>query len=172
MGCDEVVLANLIGSVSVNLQTYQTNLLVNRPGFFNGIITGRASRVEWSCGDGPAITNSGAGIAHQWTNAGDYTVIFTAYNNDNPSGVSTNTVIHIQPLNLPQLQSALLLTNGFQFQFAGQLAAQYTVQYATNLAPPVAWQTLQTIYYSSGGVLQITDFTTPNGTRFYRVGVQ
>ena len=172
MGCDEVVLSNLVGPVSVNIQAYQTNLLVNRYTFFTGFITGHVSRVEWSFGDEPTITNSGAGISHQWTNSGDYIVTFTAYNNDNPAGVSTNTVIHVQPLNVPQLQSAALLTNGFQFQFVGQTTANYTIQYATNLVPPVTWQTLQTIYYSSGGVIQITDSAATNGTRFYHVLAQ
>jgi Immunoglobulin I-set domain/PKD domain len=172
MGCDEVIVSNLVGPLSVNIQMYQTNVLVNRSVFFTGFTTGHVSRVEWSFGDGPTITNYGAGIFHQWTNSGDYTVTFTAFNNDNPAGISTNAIIHVQPLNMPQLQSAMLLTNGFQFQFVGQLAAQYTFQYATNLVPPVAWQTLQTIYYSSDGVVQITDYTAPKGTRFYRVKAQ
>jgi hypothetical protein len=177
MGCDEVVVANLVGPLSVNLLASQTNLLVSppgshRPGFFQGIITGRAATVAWSFGDGPTSTNAGASIFHQWTNAGDYTVTFTAYNNDNPAGVSTNTVVHVLPLNVPQLQLPVLLTNGFQFQFAGQLSANYTIQYATNLVPPVTWQTLQTIIYSSEGVIQINDSACTNTARFYRVLAQ
>jgi len=177
MGCDEVIVSNLVGPLSVNLLAYQTNLLVSptgsfRPGFFQGTITGRASYVEWSFGDGPTITNAGASISHRWASAGDYIVTFTAYNNDNPAGVSTNTVVHVQPLNVPQLQSPVLLTNGFQFQFAGQLSVNYTVQYTTNLTPPVTWQTLQTIYYSSEGVIQINDSAWTNTARFYRVLAQ
>jgi len=177
MGCDEVIVSNLVGPLSVNLVASQTNLLVSppgtfRPGFFQGTITGRAARVAWSFGDGPAITNLGASTSHKWTSAGDYTVTFTAYNNDNPAGVSTNTVVHVLPLNVPQLQSPVLLTNGFQFQFVGQLSANYTIQYTTNLTPPVAWQTLQTIIYSSGGVIQINDSAWTNTARFYRVLAQ
>jgi len=145
---------------------------VNRYGGFTGIITGRASRVEWSFGDGPTITNSGVTIFHQWTNSGDYAATFTAYNNNNPGGVSNNTIIHVEPLHVPQLQSAVLLTNGFKFQFVGQLNVNYTIQYATNLVPPVVWNTLQAIYYNSSSMLQVTDFTAPTGTRFYRVLVQ
>ncbi len=177
MGCDEVIVANLVGPLSVNLLAYQTNLLVSppgtfRPGFFQGTITGRAATVAWSFGDGPAITNLGASTSHKWTSAGDYTVTFTAYNNDNPAGVSANTVVHVLPLNVPQLQSPVLLANGFQFQFAGQLSANYTIQYTTNLAPPVTWQTLRTIGYSSGGVIQINDSADTNTARFYRVLAQ
>jgi hypothetical protein len=180
MGCDEVVVANLIGPLSVVLIASQTNLLVTppdlfplpRPGLFQGIITGRAASVAWLFGDGLTITNSGATRSYYWTNSGDYTVTFTAYNNDNPGGVSTNTVVHVLPPNVPQLQSPVLLTNGIQFQFAGQFSVNYTVQYATNLAPPVTWQTLQTILYSSSGTIQINDSAWTNAARFYRVLAQ
>jgi len=136
------------------------------------MITGHAASVAWSFGDGPTITNIGASTSHQWTNTGDYTVIFTAYNNDNPGGVSTNAVVHVLLPNVPQLQSSVLLTNGFQFQFAGQLNANYTIQYATNLTPPVAWQTLQTIYYNFYDVIQVNDPAWTNTARFYRVLAQ
>jgi hypothetical protein len=172
MGCDEVIISNLVGLLAVNCSASLTNVLVNRPDLFWGSIAGRASRVEWSFGDGPTFTNFGAGSSYQWTNSGDYTVTFTAYNNDNPGGVSTNTVIHVQPLNVPQLQSPAMLTNGFQFQFVGQTNVNYTVQYTTNLIPPVTWQTLQTINYSSGGVIQINDSAWTNAARFYRVLAQ
>ncbi|MEI9961679.1 MAG: PKD domain-containing protein [Limisphaerales bacterium] len=172
MGCDEIIVSNLTGPLSVNLLAYQTNLLVNRLGSFLGVISGRVSRVEWSFGDGPTITNLGTTASHTWTNLGDYTVTFTAYNNDNFAGVSTNTVVHVLLPNVPQLQSPVLLTNGFQFQFAGQLSANYTIQYTTNLTAPATWQTLQTINFSSGGVIQINDSAWTNAARFYRVLAQ
>ncbi|HEY1489687.1 MAG TPA: PKD domain-containing protein, partial [Verrucomicrobiae bacterium] len=152
---------------------YQTNFLVNRDEGFWGTLTGRASATIWTFGDGQTATNTGMNnISHRWTNSGDYSITYTAYNNDNPAGVSTNLTVHVQPLNVPQLQSAAWLTDGFQFQFNGQLNANYVVQYSTNLTPPVAWQTLQNIYFSTSGVYQITDPATTNATRFYRVGVQ
>jgi hypothetical protein len=66
----------------------------------------------------------------------------------------------------------LLLSNVFQFQFPMQTNAYYTVQYATNLAPPVNWMTLQSIYVSPGGVGQIQDTSATNVARFYRVQAQ
>jgi hypothetical protein len=172
MGCDEVVVSNLVGPLSVNVRAYQTNLFVNRIGVLFGIIEGRASRVEWSLGDGPTITNAGATLSHPWTNAGDYTVTFAAFNTDNPGGVSTNLSVHIMPLNAPLLQSALVLSNKFTFQFTGQTDANYTVQYTTNLAPPVAWQSLQSFFISTGQVYQVQDSAVTNGMRFYRVWAQ
>ncbi len=178
MGCDEVVVSNLVGPLSVSLIANQTNLLVSPPnvfpphiGLFQGIITGRAASVAWSFGDGPTITNSDAAKSHQWTNSGDYTVAFTAYNNDNPAGVSTNLVVHVSLPNVPRLQSPVLLTNGFQFQFAGQLNVNYTIQYTTNLTPPVTWQTLRTIPQNFYDIIQVNDSVT-NMARFYRVLAQ
>jgi hypothetical protein len=46
------------------------------------------------------------------------------------------------------------------------------VQFATNLTPPVLWQTLQTIYYSLGGTTLIADPAWTNSARFYRVLAQ
>ena len=172
IGCDEAVVSNLVGPLLVNILAYQTNLLVNRSGSFQGLITGRAAYVTWSFGDGPTFTNFGVSSFHQWTNAGNYPITFTAFNNDNPAGVSTNLIFPVLPLNVPQLQSPGLMTNGFQFQFAGQWNANYTVEYATNLAPPVAWQTLQSIFYNTSTVIQINDSAPTNAARFYRVLAQ
>ena len=171
MGCDEVIDLNLVGPLSVSIQAYQTNLLVNRNAFFEGNITGRASRVEWLFGDGPTITNYGASISHQWTNSGDYNVTFTVYNNDNPSGVSAGTVIHVQPLNVPQLQSAVLRPMAFNFNFrTNERELHHPIRDKSQ--SPVAWQTLQTIYYNSEGVIQINDSARTNTARFYRVLAQ
>ena len=128
--------------------------------------------MAWNFGDGVIVTNIGAASGHRWTNWGDYTVTFTAYNNDNPASVSASTVIHVQPLITPQLLSARMLDGTFQFAFTGQAGASYIVQYTTNLSPPLSWQTLQTIYMSNGGLTQITDPNTTNTARFYRVLAQ
>lgn len=180
MGCDEVVLSNLVGPLSVNLSASQTNVLVStldpwpppHYDFFQGNINGRTAYVTWSFGDGPTSTNFGVTSSHDWTNTGDYMVTFTAYNTDNPAGVSTNTLVHVIPPDIPQLQSPALLTNGFQFQFTGQWNANYTIQYTTNLAPPVTWQTLQTIIWNYEDVVQINDSAPTNAARFYRVLAQ
>jgi hypothetical protein len=174
MGCAEMIVSNLVGPLTVSAHAYQTNFLVNSDAFFWGALTGRASGTIWKFGDGQTASNTGENnISHRWTNSGNYSITFTAYNNDNPAGVSTNIAVYVQPLDVPQLQSAAWAANGFQFQFAGQFNANYTVQYSTNLTPPVAWQTLQSIYYGPGGVYQITDSTATNDAiRFYRVIAQ
>jgi hypothetical protein len=171
IGCNEVVDSALVGPLSVTVQAAQASLLANRSLPLTGLITGRASRIEWSFGDGPIPTNLSFITSHTWTNAGDYTVTCTAYNNDNPSGVSGDVLVHVLPLIQPLIEAPGLAINSFQFQFAGQSNATYVVQMTTNLTPPVAWQTLQTLS-CTGGVVQATDPAATNVAQFYRVLAQ
>ena len=174
MGADEVYDADFVGGLSVAIQSGETTLLINRSLALTGLIAGRASGLEWLFGDGIIATNISFFTSHSWASPGDYTVVFTAYNTDNPGGVSTNLLVHVLPLDAPVLQPtsfSVSSTNGFQFQFAGQSNAIYTVQMTTNLMAPVVWQTLQTIA-STGGLVQVTDANATNVTSFYRVGVQ
>jgi hypothetical protein len=45
------------------------------------------------------------------------------------------------------------------------------VERATNLLPPVDWQTVQTML-STGALMQVTDTKATNAMRFYRVRTQ
>ena len=176
MGCDEVVVSNRVGPLSVDADFGQTNLLVSSSaadhiGVFFGTITGLATYFSWDFSDGPAITNAGTTIQHYWTNIGDYTVTFTAYNVDNPSGVSISQIIHVVPITPPDLPVPTIVSNTLEFQFPTQWGGNYYVQYATNLTPPVTWTQLEFDFFSFGTPLQVQDSTT-NGARFYRVLVQ
>ncbi len=97
MGAYEVYDADFIGALSVAIQSSQTTLLVNRSLALTGQITGRASGLEWSFGDGTIVTNVSYFTSYLWTSPGDYDVIFTAYNTDNPGGVSTNLLVQVLP---------------------------------------------------------------------------
>ena len=96
---------------------------------------------------------------------------FTAYNNDNPAGVSTNMMIHVVPLVAPQLMASGFNSNSFTLTFPGQAGVTYVVEQATNLATPVIWRTVQTLT-STGAVLQVTDTKATNAMRFYRTRMQ
>jgi hypothetical protein len=176
MGCSEIILSNLVGPLSVNCSAYFTNMLVsqnyNHFDTLYGTYQGRAAYLTWSFGDGPVYSNMDATVSHQWTNTGDYTVTFTAYNNDNPNGVSTNIVVHVQSLLPFQIQSPALLTNGFSFQFAGQASGYYNIYYATNLTPPVTWQFLRQIAPANQGTFQVVDPSWTNAARFYHITAQ
>lgn len=171
MGCSEVVLTNLGGPLSVSLSADPTNLLVNRYSTLAGSMSGRATYVQWVFGDGFTTTNLGAVCYYKWTNAGVYEVAFTAYNNDHPAGVTTNLLVYVNLPVVPTIGSASMPGGGLQFQFTTESNVNYTVQYATNLAPPIAWQTLTTILYPTGQVVQINDPAT-NDARYYRLLAQ
>jgi hypothetical protein len=176
IGCDEVVPADRTGPLTLSFQAFDTNVLVSSSAVqhydsFFGIVTGLPSYLSWDFGDGSVNTNASDSVLHNWTNTGDYTVVFTAYNVDNPAGVSASQVIHVLPINPPQFQSLSIVSNMIEFQFSMQVGGNYYVQYATNLAPPVTWRNLQSDYDSFGGTFQVQDPAT-NAARFYRVVVQ
>jgi len=170
MGCDEVWEAALTGPLSVVVSAPLSSLAEGVVLPLTGYISGRVSRLEWSFGDGPSVTNTGFQTAHVWTNAGDYTVTLTAFNTDHPAGVSTNLLIHVVPLELPVLVESGKSSNSFQFTFGSQAGVNYVVEYATNLTPTVLWQTLQS-QTSTGGVIEVRDGNPTNNARFYRVRV-
>ncbi len=169
MGCDEIIDANLAGPLTVAIRQLTADALVNDVYGLLGASTGRASSLSWSFDDGSSLTNAGPSTFHTWTNPGNYTVTFTAYNQDNPSGVSTNISVIVDPVNSPTLQSAGVVGNSFQFTFLAQTNALYTLQYATNLTPPVSWQLIRTFLSSTGGVLTALDPIGANTNRFYRL---
>ena len=172
MGCSELVLSNLVGPLTVAIKPPVFELLANHTSTMVGTVTGHIESLSWSFGDGVTDTNVGFARPHTWTNAGTYLVTLTAYNLDNPSGVSSNLLVVVDPVNPPLLSVAGVVSNAFQFSFLGQTNLSYKVQYATNLTPPIAWQTLQFVF-SLGGTNTIQDSSvTTNDVRFYQVQTQ
>jgi hypothetical protein len=172
MGCAEVWDAALTGPLSVGLTVPATPPAAR--GFYPlwGSYTGRVSRVAWDFGDGSVLTNvSHVSYWHIWTNAGDYTLTFTAFNTDYPAGVSTNLVLHVVPLASPAISVGGLNGTSFSLSFASQYGVTYVVEETTNLAAPITWQGVATVYYANGSPQQVTDTKATNAARFYRVRV-
>ena len=169
IGCDEVIEANLVGPISASFSANYTNMIVNTFDFFNGSVVGRAATASWSFGDGGGFTNVGSSANHVFSQAGDFPVTFTVYNLDHPNGVSATILVHVQALLQPQIQSPYLMTNAFQFQFAGQASETYFVEYTTNLAPPVVWTTLKQVFTRTDALIPITDAANTNEARYYRI---
>ncbi len=167
MGCDEVHDAALVGPLSVSLTAAYPEVAADGSLPLFGKVTGRAASVEWSFGEGSSFTNLSSLTFHTWTNPGDYLVTFTAYNADNPGGVSSTMQVQVVPLVAPQLTTTGFSSNSFTLSFPGQAGITYVVEQATNLAPPVNWQTVQALI-STGAVIQVTDTKATNAMRFYR----
>ena len=116
------------------------SVYVNHVMGVHGLVTGRAGRLAWDFGDGTTTTNVGYFTSHAWSTAGVYSVTLTAYNTGYPAGVSCNVQLNVLPIAQPPLAAVSWTTNGFQVQFPVQSNLVYTLQWATNLTPPVAWQ--------------------------------
>jgi hypothetical protein len=171
MGCDEVWESALTGPLTVSLKAKWPVVAERGVLPLAGSVSGRAARVAWDFGDGSVLTNASLlNTTHVWTNAGKYSVTFTAFNTDYPDGVSTNLTVKVVPLVPPTLTPVGRSGINFVLRFPGQPGVTYVVQQATNLIPPVAWQTLSTLT-STGQVMQVLDPAATNPTRFYRTQV-
>jgi hypothetical protein len=168
IGCDEVSDGDLIGPLSVSLNGWTSVAAYGAwPG--TGNVSGRAASLQWTFGDGSGVSYASYYTQHIWTNSGDYTVTFTAFNADNPSGVSTNLLVHVVPLVPPTISAGGLNGSNFSLSFPGQPGVFYAVEQATNLAAPVTWQTVATA--SGTSTLQVVDTAATNAMRFYRVRI-
>ncbi len=95
IGCDEYYAGGHTGSIAVTLQANITNAEAEFDAVnFSGKVSGSASLNTWDFGDGTIASNQ-LYITHRWARTGDYPVVFTAYNDSNPDGVSATVTIHV-----------------------------------------------------------------------------
>lgn len=136
-------------------------------------LAGNADRVSWSFGDGVTLTNAFTFVpSHTWTNPGDYTVTFTAFNADNPAGVSTNAVIQVSLPDPPLVSNAAYTGTNFTFTFKAQGGISYIVEQTTNLVSPVTWQPVTSVFTYSDSTATVSDANATNMAGFYRVRTQ
>jgi hypothetical protein len=167
IGCDDVSDSGPTGPLSLSVTAWP-EVVVGGVLPLTASITGQAARLEWSFGDGTVVADVGFSTTHRWTNAGSYTVTATVFNWDHPAGVAATLPVDVVPLASPVLTTPRFSQQSFSMQFSGQPGATYDFQQATNLASPIAWQTLQTVN-SMGGVITVTDLQATGQRRFYRV---
>lgn len=136
----------------------------------SGAVAGRASRLAWEFGDGSNLTNgSFLNVGHIWTNAGNFTVSFTAYNADFPNGVSTNLDVRVVPLITPSLSLQVSSTN-LSFLFPAQPGLLYWLEQTASLTSP-NWQTV-TGAYATNSTMELILPNTADPMRFYRIRIQ
>jgi len=94
VGCDEVYLTNLTGGLYVDIYAKYTSAVVGAELEFKAIIFGKPASNYWSFGDGAASPDKYI-TDHSFSAAGEYEVILSAFNNDNPAGVSATIMVNI-----------------------------------------------------------------------------
>ena len=94
IGCDQFDAASATGALSVAISEPYTNVSTGFLDDFTAQVSGHALSNNWDFGDGSTADNQ-LSLKHSWSAAGNYTVTFTVYNNDHPSGVSASVVIFV-----------------------------------------------------------------------------
>jgi len=95
IGCDQPTLAGLTGALSVVVHAEMTNLTAGTQCRLNGYVEGMAETISWSFGEGATETNLSYATSHAWNTPGEYPVILTALNSDNPAGVAGTVTVYI-----------------------------------------------------------------------------
>jgi hypothetical protein len=83
---------------SVAIHADSTNALAGFPMQLTGSVSGGiVTTNRWSFGDGTTASNQ-LMLVHIWPVAGDYPVLFTAFNDANPGGLTATVTVHIVTL--------------------------------------------------------------------------
>jgi len=96
MGADQFVPGAAIGPLTVAIKAAYTNIATGFAVSFVADNTGPIRASAWDFGDGARATNQ-AYASHTWAEAGDYSVVFHAYNDSHPDGVNATVLVHVVP---------------------------------------------------------------------------
>jgi hypothetical protein len=94
IGCDEYQAGSVTGPLNVAIQASLTNVVTGFTVSFSALVSGRLSASVWNFGDGLVVSNCPY-ASHAWAAPADYPVVLTAYNDDNPGGVSATVTVHV-----------------------------------------------------------------------------
>jgi parallel beta-helix repeat protein len=94
IGCDEYHAGLVTGPLAASVSADYTNVAAGYTVNITGQVNGRASANSWDFGDGTVVSNR-VYASHAWAAPGAYTVLFRAYNDSVPSGVSATLNVHV-----------------------------------------------------------------------------
>ena len=97
VGCDEVYTNNLTGELVVDIYAEYTSAVVGAALEFKGIIIGKPVSNLWTFGDGNSTPDKYI-AKHSFSAAGEYDIILSVFNIDNPAGVSATVMVNIVEL--------------------------------------------------------------------------
>ena len=94
MGCDEVVVGAITGTLSVSAWATPTNVAVGFPIRFRADIVGRTTRSVWDFGDGTILSNKPYAL-RAYASPGVYAVLLRAYNESYPQGITATVTVYV-----------------------------------------------------------------------------
>ena len=165
VGCDEVYINNLTGDLLVNIYAEYTSAVVGSTLEFRAIITGKPVSNYWTFNDGTSVENSYI-TDHSFDVAGEYQVILSAFNIDNPAGVSATVTVNIVELNNATYYVDKASTTPM-FPYRSWSTAATSIQDAVDIASQIKHSLLLVTngIYDTGGKI------TPGYSCFNRVVV-
>ena len=94
VGCDEIYTNDLTGDLLVDIYAEYTSAVVGAELEFKSIIVGKPSSNSWTFSDGSSSSDNYF-INHSFSAVGEYEVILSAFNEDNPAGVAATVMVNI-----------------------------------------------------------------------------
>ncbi|HSU54679.1 MAG TPA: PKD domain-containing protein, partial [Candidatus Dormibacteraeota bacterium] len=146
IGCDEYHPGAVTGALSVTIVAGDTNVTAGFSLTFTATISGHAASNEWDFADGTLVANRPV-ASHTWSAPGDYVMVFRAYNQSNPAGVSATLAIHVV-----QAEHYVALSSGNPLPpYLSWATAAQSIQDAIDVSLPGAVIWVSNGVYQSGG---------------------
>ena len=147
IGCDEYRSGSVTGPLTLAIESSWTNVPVGFAVDLTGLVSGRTMASVWDFGDGTVLSNRPY-ASHAWDAVGDYAVVFRAYNESDPDGVSATLPIRVvaRPVHYVAADSVNPVP-----PYASWETAARTLQEAVDLAVPGALVLVTNGLYATGG---------------------
>lgn len=153
IGCDEFAAAWVTDSLTLTVRSSAAQVAPGTAVNLTGTIGGHATANVWAFGDGATASNQ-LYVSHAWSAVGDYTVLFTAYNQEYGRGVSTSAVIRVAPQPEIPPQPVQYVAAGSTHPVPPYISwdtAAATIQDAVDIALPGALVLVSNGVYQTGG---------------------
>jgi hypothetical protein len=149
IGCDEYY-PGVTGPLQVTVTADYTNVAAGFVVNLAASILGHAYSNRWDYGDGTIASGQVFEpiISHAWTNAGDYVVTLSAYNDTYPAGASATVTIHV--VNQPVHYVSMTSTNPVP-PYSSWATAATNIQDAVDAATVGGLVLVTNGIYASGG---------------------
>ncbi len=149
IGCDEYHPGVVGGPLTAGIGADYTHVAAGFTVNLAANLVGRASANRWEFGDGIILSNQPVSVSRSWSEPGDYALVFRAYNDSNPGGVTASLTVHVvtQPVHYVAAGSATPLS-----PYTSWATAAANIQEAVDAAKlPGALVLVNNGVYASGG---------------------